>query len=151
MPAFMGEGRHQFGEGVFTGANGDGAHRLAQGAVCVFTCHRDGLLGGVVQGFLGRAIIQHLKMGWQSRFHRKARQKRLAERVNGFDAQPTRQVEHFGKQAAGALAHFVIGFFIDAGINLGVETLVRKAHPCPQFVGDADGHFSRCRLGEGDT
>ncbi len=108
------------------------------------------VLARLGHGIGGVGVVHQAEMRRQRRFQREAAQQRLAEGVDGADAHAAGEVQHLGEQRARFLAQRVGGGDGEVG-QVGVEGRVGQGDPCAEGVLQADRHFGRGGLGEGEA
>ena len=97
--AMSGQPRHQIGECAFCRPRRHRRQRGIQGRITL--CSAQHGIARQFHRFRRLALIHRLKIRCDAGLQREAAQNRLAETVNGADAQSAWKIQHLGKQASG--------------------------------------------------
>ncbi len=108
-------------------------------------------VAGCCQQLVGGALVHHVELRGEVRFQGEAAQQRLAEGVDGLDLHAAGAVHHLGEQPAGAGPHVGVGAVAGQVGEVVFQAGVGERRPAGQRVVDADRHFRRRRLGEGQA
>ena len=109
------------------------------------------LRAGLPHQLGGSPLVDGFEMRCDARLEWKPPQQSAAQRVNGHDAEPERQVEHTREQPTGGAEQLGSHRTTRQLRELSRQHLVAGRHPPAQARFDAQEHLGRGRLGEGQA
>ncbi len=108
-------------------------------------------LARLLQHAVALVLLQHLEIERHLRLVREAVEDRLAEGVDGLDAQPAWRFERMGEQRAGAQQH-AAGWWSAAQLRQVVDQFgLGGQRPLAEPLADAAAHLGSRRLGVGEA
>ena len=133
-----------------TGKRGQARDLIQRRAPAGIMGVRQHVLARLGQRILGVAVLDQFEIGRQPGLQREPAQQRLAERVDGADPHPARQVQHAREKRPRILPGGPGGNGIEVA-QPRIECIVVEAHPLAERSVEADRHFGCRRFGEGEA